>query len=299
MPPVSPRPTFRITIKKRLRYMLEAALAWLAYGCFRLLPFSTASACGGWIGRKTGPFLGVTRIARQNIKNALPHLSGDEIDRIILDMWENLGRVVGEFPHIPRLKGRLLHRHISVCGDQYLEESRKNGKGGILFSGHLANWELLPRVAAERGMPLVVVYRPPNNPWIDRLVRLSRRNSHAGMYAKGLAAAKEVFRALKKGHFVGMLVDQKMNEGVPVPFFRRDAMTAPAVAEMALKYDVPLFPARVIRVNSSHFKVIVSPPLALEGKSPEKIMLEINKLFEEWIREHPAQWFWVHKRWPK
>ncbi len=287
-----------MTMRKRLRYALEAAVAWLAYGFLRLLPLPLASSLGGMLGRTCGVRLSVTRIARRNIQNALPELSAAETEHAIAEMWDNLGRVIGEFPHVPHLTGARFRRHVTVEGKHHLEHAKKQGVGGILFSGHFANWELLPRTATEYGMPLIIVYRPPNNPWVDRLIRLSRGRSHAGMYAKGLSAAKEVSRAVKKGGFAGMLVDQKMNDGIPVPFFGRDAMTAPALAEMGLKYDVPLFPVRVIRTGGPHFKVIVLPPLKLRGKTPHAIMAEINALFEQWIREYPAQWFWPHKRWP-
>ena len=102
---------------------------------------------------------------------------------------------------------------------------------------------------------------------------------------------------------MAMLIDQKMNDGIAVPFFGRDAMTAPAIAEFALRYDMPLIPVRAVRTKDCHFEVTIYPPLAYEKTGDDEkdilaIMTQINAQLESWIREYPEQWFWVHKRWP-
>ncbi len=124
------------------------------------------------------------------------------------------------------------------------------------------------------------------------------------MLPKGGQGAVRLLRAIKNGQSLAMLVDQKMNDGIAVPFFGRDAMTAPAIAEFALRYDMPIIPVRVVRTKGCHFEATVYPPLEYEKTGDEEkdsliIMTKINALLESWIREHPAQWFWVHKRWPK
>jgi KDO2-lipid IV(A) lauroyltransferase len=111
-------------------------------------------------------------------------------------------------------------------------------------------------------------------------------------------------RAIKGGHTLAMLIDQKMNEGIAVPFFGRDAMTAPAIAELALRYDMPIIPARVFRTKGCHFDARAYPPLVIEKtgdmeKDVLAIMTQINAQMEAWVREKPEQWFWVHQRWPK
>src|SRR5207253_2644034 len=107
----------------------------------------------------------------------------------------------------------------------------------------------------------------------------------------------------KNGQSLAMLIDQKMNDGIAVPFFGRDAMTAPAIAEFALRYNLELIPARVVRTKGCHFEATIFPPMAYEKTGDEEkdvltIMTAINAILETWIREHPEQWFWVHKRWP-
>jgi KDO2-lipid IV(A) lauroyltransferase len=100
-----------------------------------------------------------------------------------------------------------------------------------------------------------------------------------------------------------MLVDQKMNDGIAVPFFGRDAMTAPALAVLALRYDCAVVPIRMQRLKGARFRMISEPPLALpktgdNNADRRALMIEVNAIVERWVREHPEQWLWLHRRWP-
>jgi KDO2-lipid IV(A) lauroyltransferase len=173
----------------------------------------------------------------------------------------------------------------------------------IFFSGHVGNWELLPLISASQNRRMGIVYRKANNPHVDAMISGLRLPHADGLFAKGVRGAVQIVRAIKAGKSLAMLVDQKMNDGISVPFFGRDAMTAPAIAVLALKYDLPIIPARVIRTQGAHFKTIIYPPLRIlktgdHAADVKKIMSEINLILEFWVRDIPDQWFWVHKRWP-
>jgi KDO2-lipid IV(A) lauroyltransferase len=119
-----------------------------------------------------------------------------------------------------------------------------------------------------------------------------------------MTGAREIISILKKGEHVGMLVDQKLNEGMAIPFFGRDAMTAEAVALFALRIKCKLYPARIERLHGVHFRFSIYPPLHVENtgdreKDVRKVLTDINMLLESWIRERPEQWLWTHRRWPK
>jgi KDO2-lipid IV(A) lauroyltransferase len=112
-----------------------------------------------------------------------------------------------------------------------------------------------------------------------------------------------LLRAIQQRRHIGMLLDQKMNTGIPLDFFGRKAMTATSIATLALKYDCPIIPVRVVRSAGTRHKVTIFPPLALEQSGDEaadikRIMSRINATLEGWIREYPAQWIWIHRRWP-
>lgn len=284
-----------------LRNRVEAAVAWLAYRFFGLLPLDTASAVGGWLGRTIGYRLPVTRRARRNLARAFPDKSEDEREAIVLAMWDNLGRTAAEFPHIASLSIGSDTR-IAFEGIEHIEAARALGRGALYFGAHFGNWEMFGPVALAHGIPLNLVYRAPNNRRLDWLFT-ERGNLGAEMIPKGPLGARRMLQLLHEGKAIGLLVDQKMNDGIPVPFFGRDAMTAPAIAQFALKFGSPILPAHTIRLKGAHFRLVVEPPLVLPPAEDRHaailaVMTEINRIIEGWIREHPEQWLWVHRRWP-
>ncbi len=282
---------------KDLQYRLEAFALRLFYGMLSLLPLDVASATGGFLARLIGPRLKAHKIARANIDRFLPGLSEQEKQKLLTGMWDHLGRVACELPHIS--KDTLIKR--IEC--ESMEHLPRPDEGVMFFSGHIGNWELLPTVALGGGVATTAVYREANNPYVDKLIADIRAKRVRNMFAKGPRGAVKMARAIKNNEAIAMLVDQKMNEGIAVPFFGVDAMTAPAIAQMALRYDLPIIPARVMRTKGAYFTASISPHLAYEKtgdveKDTLAIMSEINRMLESWIRECPEQWFWVHKRWP-
>jgi KDO2-lipid IV(A) lauroyltransferase len=287
----------------RIARPIEAALVHGAFALFRLIPIQTASAVGGAIARVIGPRIGVTRRARKNLQRAFPEKSPDEIERIIREVWDNLGRVAAEYPHLSRIKVFTPDALIELRGTEHIEAARARGKPLIFFAGHLANWEISAIAAKAFGVPLHLIYRPANNPWIEEIYREGRGDIAAGLIRKGAEGARQALRVLREGQQLGILIDQKMNDGIPVPFFGRDAMTAPALARLALKFDCTVLPAQVERLQGARFRLTVHPPLPLERSGDIQrdtllIMTRANSLLESWIREHPGQWLWLHRRWP-
>ena len=154
------------------------------------------------------------------------------------------------------------------------------------------------------GIPTAAVYRRPDNPYVETLYAGSRAHITGGLVAKGAQGAQALIKRMRAKKRLGMLLDQKMNDGISVPFFNRPAMTAPAAAQFALKYDAVLVPLRVIRLDGVRFKFIVHKPLETAKTGDVQadiltIMTEVNRHMEQWIRENPGQWFWLHRRWPE
>ncbi len=285
-----------------LAHRLQAALAGAVFAVVRLLPVRMASALGGFIGRTIGPISGKNRIARRNIERAMPELSPAEVDAVLRGMWVNLGRTLFEFPHLLSLRFEGPDAEIEVVGADRIAMLRDDGEAGIFFSAHMANWETAALSVVNGGLPIHLIYRPPNNPAMEPL--FGKRHPGAGeLLPKGSRGAKRALQLLKAGEHLGILVDQKMNDGIPVPFFGRDAMTAPALAQFALRFDCPVVPVRVERLDGCRFRITHHAPLEIEKTGDAKIdvrnlMAEINAMLEGWIRERPEQWFWVHRRWP-
>lgn len=284
---------------KKLRYLLEGAVANAAFYTFRLMPFEVASNTGSQLARLFGPRLKAHKTAQRNLRLCFPEKSDDELAAILRGMWDNLGRTAAEFPHVSTLVGEAFDKRVEVTGLEHVRALQEKNQPFVFFACHLANWEISAQSGIAKDFPMTLIYRPANNPYVEELIQHARGKTLAAMFPKGRAGIRAMLATLKEGRPVGMLIDQKYNEGVAIPFFGRDAMTAPFIAEIALKYGVPILPARVVRYPKSRFRLDYLPPLDVGKKDVKNILTEINALFEQWIREHPEQWFWVHNRWPK
>ena len=293
-----------MTMSRRARYLAEYALMRAAFALFGALPLDRASALGGWIGQKIGPRLKITDRARKNLSWALPDLSDADRANLVIDMWDHLGRVFAEYPHLGDFHLYNGDDRVEVVGVENVDHLRDDGIGGIFVSGHIGNWEIASLSVTQRGLTLVHIYRAANNPWVDRLIEKCRQPIGGRHYPKSARGVRNLLVALKGGEHLAMLVDQKYNEGIPVPFFGRDAMTASTTADLALRFRVPVVPARVERLKGARFRLTLYPPLDLpetgdRDADVRSLMSQINNLFEEWIRARPEQWLWLHRRWPK
>lgn len=281
----------------------QAAAAWLLNTFFALLPIDWASGLGSWVGRTFGPHLQVTQTALRNLRMIFPDLNEEQIDNIISGMWDNLGRTAGEHPHLSKFDPYVENSRVEVVGGEYIDLLRDDGQPGLLFAGHIGNWELSPLAGSRRGLVVHLIYRRANNPFFDHLVQKGRSALDGDLFAKGAEGSKEILRALRRGDHIAMLVDQKMNDGILAPFLGKDAMTAPAVAQLAIRYDCPLVPTQVERLGGARFRVTFYPPMEKPDTGDKKadiaaLTTEVNRHIGDWIKQHPEQWLWVHNRWP-
>ena len=271
------------------------------FGAFAVLPFDFASAFGGAMARLIGPFLGISKQARRNIERALPELSENEVRDIIAGMWDNLGRVAAEYPHLRSIRVFDPAGRVETHGFEHMDRAVSAGRRMIIFSGHIANWEIGMLAAVQYGISVAQIYRAANNRLVDRMI--TRFRGDAGeLITKGAVAARRAIATLRRGAHLTMLADQKMNDGIPVPFFGRPAMTTSALASLALRFGCDVLPARVERLKGAHFRLTVFPALpSPRTGNPHAdvadLMAQVNEILESWIRDRPGEWFWVHRRW--
>lgn len=280
---------------KNLRYILEALLLLLVLAVSKILPVDWASNLGGFLGRSIGPRLAASRKAFNNIKMALPQKSDAEANEILTGMWDNLGRVMMEYPHLEKI-GR---DRTEIIGLDILERYRDTP--AILLSGHLANWECCPpALLIQRNFKASPIYRAPNNPFSDKMLHYAR--TLAGKIKtipKSRTGTRHIVKAMQEGYFIGMLIDQKYNEGEAVDFFGTPAMTSPIFAQLAQKFNCPIIPLRIERTEKCNFLITIEEPMKIEGKDSLAIIKETHVLLESWIKERPEQWLWLHRRWGK
>lgn len=288
---------------------VEAAVARCLLGAFLKMGPVKASNFAGRVTRFVGPLLPVSKVADRNLQIAMPSLTRQQRKQIVKGVWENLGRTVGELPHLSRLQENTPSGPgFEVQGAEHLEEQARRGGSVLFVSGHIGNWEMLPPGVARHGAPFASFYRAAGNPLIDDMIRKLRDAAMAPtpmpLFAKGARGAREALVYVAKGGRLGMLVDQKMNDGVEARFFGQPAMTAPALAAMALRYRCPVIPGYVERLGPARLRIVVEPPMTLPDTGDKQRDLEtlvqmVNDRLESWIRRKPESWLWLHRRWPK
>lgn len=289
-------------LQESIIYRVQYILLLLLYCIIRLIPLKISAKIFGLITILISPLISANKVALNNIRRVMPEVNESERKRIVLGVWRNLGMIIGEFFHVTNLNEKSIKKYVSLNkeSEANLEEIKKNKKGTIIFSAHYGNWEVGLQQFRLSGLNISSVYRPLNNQMVDKFTSNMRK---VPMISKGTAGLKKMVKVLKSGGTVVMMLDQKMNKGIEVPFFGEDVMTAPAAANLALKYDFDLIPARTIRKNGkSKFELEVDKPLQIKrtddlGRDAKTVMTQVNKIIESWIREYPEQWFWVHKRW--
>lgn len=282
---------------------VTGALAHLAVWLVRCLPLDAASALGGFLGRILGPLTGAHRTASRNLDLVMPELSPAEKRRILRGMWDNLGRTAFEFPHLDRFHIDGPDARLEVIGREHAVPV-EGRPAPIFVSAHYGNWEVLCLVASQLGQPPAMVYRAANNPIAERLLRRLRAPVGGRMLPKGPRSVRELIQATMAGEALALLVDQKLNDGVDVPFFGRMARTAPMPAEFTLRFGRPMVPAFAERLDGARFRVTILPPLEASGsardpQAVQDLLTRMNALIESRIRARPELWFWVHRRWPE
>lgn len=291
--------------RRAIRHSLHVAALRSTLGILRVLPLDVAAGLGGVVGRTVGPLLPVSRIGRRNLAHAFPERTAGERERILRGMWGNLGRGAGEFAHLDRIypAGR-----VEIVGGEEFEKLQQAGRGGVVFSCHCANWELLSPSLCQYGIAPTLLYRPSRNARADELFQARREAAHASTGSHYFQTTprgfRQAVRSLKRGAHLAMLVDLKARaDGIPVELFGRTAMVPTGAAQLALAFDVPILPARLERLDGrTRFRLTILPRIVPERTGDirldaERLTRQMLGMVEEWMRERPEQWLWIYRRW--
>ena len=291
----------KITVAQDIVWRLEALGFDIFTAAMRMLGLERASAFGGWLLRTLGPLGGTHRLARRNIELAFPEKDVAWREQVLADQWENLGRAFAEFPLMDQVT--VQNGRVEVDGIEQLQAITAGGRAVVFISGHLSNWEVMPIAIFGAGVTCQITYRAANNPYVDKRFKESRRRYGVRLFApKGSDGSRELLNAMAKGESVALMNDQKFNGGVAAPFFGRLAHTSPGPTRLALRFGTVLQPLSVTRLDGVRFRITVHPPIdpAVSGDRGADIaagVAAVNAFVEARIREHPSEWFWVHKRW--
>jgi KDO2-lipid IV(A) lauroyltransferase len=295
--------------RSALSRMIEVIMVGVVRAVFafaRLIGPERSGNLGAGIATLIGPLLPAHKTAMANIRAVYPHKTDAEVRAVARGAWDNLGRTGGEYPHLADLfdfdPDSLVPGRTEVDGIEHFLALRDDGKPGIIFSAHLGNWELPAICAARFGLDATAVFRPPNDPAIARVLHEIRAGTMGGLEAARQGAAFAMQGALEKGGHLGMLIDQHFTRGVIVDFMGRPALVNPILGKFARRFDCPVHGVRVIRLPDHRFRLQLTPALEMPRDPDGEInvqgaMQAMTSVVEGWVRENPAQWLWMHRRW--
>lgn len=304
-------PRWLIRVRNTLKLVGDWAIGGLTIALLRFTrlfdPIGTANLLGR-IARRIGPLLRENRIGRANLTAAFPEKSPEEIEAILAGVWDNLGRVAAEFAHLDhiwqydRAHPELSRIEIPERTHELFAKLRNDGKPALIFASHLGNWELPALAATAHGLDTAVLFRRPNVAAADRAIHELRAVQMGQLIATGPDAPFKLAQALSDGLHVAMLVDQWYTRGVEVTFFGRKTTANPTLARLLRQIECPVYGVRIVRLPNDRFRAEMSEEITPVRDANGNIdvqgtMQAITSVIEGWIREHPEQWLWLHRRW--
>ena len=289
---------------KIIKYFFEFISIISLFAIFKIIGLKNASNLGGLLGTIFGPFFRSKSLIEQNIKNSFPDIDKKEEEKIISNMWSNIGRTFAEYIFLKDFKFNTTNfDHMKINGIEHLENIKKNNDTVIFFSAHLANFELMAMELEKFGIKCAAIYRPLNNFFLNPLMEYLRmKYICTNQIPKGRSGMRDVINKFKNGYSIALMVDQRVGEGPRINFFNRLAQTTTIPAQLSLRYNCKLVPISLRRIENTTFEMTVHQPYEIsktgnDDQDIENITLKINQIIEKMIIKNPGQWLWSHNRW--
>lgn len=269
------------------------------------IPFRIAQ----YLGKMIGLFAYIIPINRKTVayENIRASFGSDLTEtgakRLLRKVYRHFGQMLFEIPHIMRLNLRNLDRYMVIQGVENVRQALGKGKGVLLLTAHLGNWEFMSAAGSLYFGRTAVVARRSDSAPVDRITNELRGRFGAEIIeAKG--AMRHLIGALRKNKMIGILLDQNVDwyQGAFIPFLGRWACTNKGLALIALKTGTPVIPVFSVRDGNGRHRMVFEKEIELR-KTGDKIRdVEDNTslftgVIERYVRRYPDQWFWFHKRW--
>src|SRR5271170_1600715 len=288
-----------------MRENLEFAVVWTLVKLLGALPRGWARVLGALVGAAAHRLLGrLGKVGLTNLELAFPEKSIAERERILRKLYRNLGWLLAEFCQMPRYTPEQTGRFIRYEGLEHYLAARDRGKGVLILTGHLGAWELSSFYHSLMGYPMSIVIRRLDNPLVDNLVNQIRclhgnQVLHKDDFARGLLGA------MRRGETVGILMDTNMTppQGAFVDFFGHAACTGSGLARVAMKTGAKVLPGFLLWDEATQQYVLrfgagldlpVSDDAEVDALAHTALF---TRVIEEYVRQYPDQWLWVHRRW--
>lgn len=284
-------------VHSRFSHRIEYCLAVFLGSFLALLPRRARTAFGSCVGQ-LAYFIGIRRkVTEQNLALAFPNLPPKGVKTTAACVYRHFGTVAASFTSIPRLKPEDVNQWIFIEGLEILDQAVSEGKGGLFYSGHLGNWEIMGAIAARLGYPVTFVVARQSNREVEALIDHYRESAGIEI-VKRADAVKGVLSALKRNRLVAIMIDQDAHEdGAFVPFFGQLASTPRGPAVFHLRTGSPLIFAHSVRLPKDKYRIRFTRTDTTSFPDADSLTAHMTRRLESAIRETPEQWFWMHRRW--
>jgi len=284
---------------KIIKYFLQFLIIIIMFSIFKILRLKISSALSGKLFEKIGPLFRSKKLIHSNLKKAFPNINLENLDKITTLMWNNYGRVFAEYMFIKDFREDKSNAKIEIVGQEILEDIKRKNKPVVFISGHLSNFELMAMHIEKVGIKLSAIYRPLNNLFLNKIMeRIRKKYICKHQIKKGIGGMKKLIQLKKLNYSTALMIDQRVSQGIESDFFNQKAFTTTIPAQLVKKFNLPVVPIFIERINNINFKIVVKKPITFDNDETTKsITDELNLILEKMIIYKPEQWIWSHNRW--
>ena len=285
---------------KQFVYFVEFIFIKIFFYIFWLIGYRNSSNLGNIIGKIFGPIFRSKSLISNNLKQA-GIVNKENCENISLNVLGNYGRIFSEYVYLKDFRNGKLDKFITIVGKEYLDEILNKNKKVVFISGHFNNFELMAMQLEKAGIDLTAIYRPLNNKYLNNNMEFIRKNFICKkQIKKGRSGSRELIKNFKNGSSIALMIDQRVREGISVPFFNKFASTTTIPAQLVKKYNCEIVPIYIERIDKIFFKMHVSKPINFQkNNNISNITLKLNQILEKMILKNVDQWIWTHNRWKK
>lgn len=282
---------------KFFKYLVQSIFIYIFYIFGRILGIKLSRKIFAFIFSKFAPFFKSKKVIEKNLSIFNEKILESEKKRISLNMWKNYGMTFIEYIFLDFFRKN--NSHIQIVGEKNLDNVINKNKPAIFVSGHFANFELMSMEITKKNIKLATIYRPLNNFFLNPFMEYIRKKYVCeNQIKKGLKGVRESIEYLKKNISIALMIDQRVSEGEKIPFFGKLAFTTTLPAQLAIKFNVPIIPVFIERIDQDKFRIEFFKEI-YASNIDNKINLtkKLNKVLENMILKNPNHWIWTHNRW--
>ena len=282
---------------KFFKYLVQSIFIYIFYIFGRILGIKLSRKIFAFIFSKFAPFFKSKKVIEKNLSIFNEKILESEKKRISLNMWKNYGMTFIEYIFLDFFRKN--NSHIQIVGEKNLDNIINKNNPAIFVSGHFANFELMSMEITKKNIKLATIYRPLNNFFLNPFMEYIRKKYVCeNQIKKGLKGVRESIEYLKKDISIALMIDQRVSEGEKIPFFGKLAFTTTLPAQLAIKFNVPIIPVFIERIDPDKFRIEFFKEI-YASNIDNKINLtkKLNKVLENMILKNPNHWIWTHNRW--